>query len=244
MLSGQNRYNSAGAKMPQRSIRFGVRNNESLHSATWKLWTETSGGHSEVYLACRALGGELKASMHQSGNWHVAFSQNTFEEKVEGAVPSLDSRFVDKWPRPPEIADGVTLAFKIVTPETAVSSNSEVKNPSKIVWAPAPPDGKASKIYICITTPSAKISEWPGKDSMGTSLIGSFHLNNGDTVWAVSQIVDCPDFSKFGTRTGYFFNGKSRGDLRESDNLRALLFGDNPDGSRVIYDVAGKTGTS
>ena len=182
--------------------------------------------------------------MHQSGNWHVAFSKSTYEEKVEGAVPSLDSRFADKWPRPPEIADGVTLAFRIITPESAVSSNSKVQNPNKVVWASAPPDGKALEIYICITIPSAKISEWPGKDSMGTELIGSFQLNNGDTVWAVSQSIDCPDFSKLGTGTGHFFKGKSKSDLQESDNLRALVFGDNPDGSRVIYDTAIKSGTS
>jgi len=182
--------------------------------------------------------------MHQSGNWHIAFSQKTYEEKVEGAVPSLGSRFADRWPRPTEIADGVTLAFRIVTPASAVSSNSELKNPNKIVWASAPPDDKALKIYICITTPDARISDWPGKDSMGTGLIGSIGLNNGDTVWAVSQVVDCPDFSKLPSGTGYLFKGRTKNDLKKGENLRALLFGDNPDGSRVIYDVVGKTGTS
>jgi len=230
--------------MAQKSIRIGVGSNESLHSATWKLWTETSGGHSEIYLACRALGGELKASMHQSGNWHVAFSESTYKDKVEGTVPSLTSRFAEKWPQPSEIAEGVTLAFRIVTPETAVSSNSEVKNANKIKWVPPPPKAKAIEIYILITTPHAKISEWPGKDSMGTEFIGSFQLNNGNTVWAVSQIIDCPDFSKFGKGTGHFFKGKSKSDLKESDDLRALVFGDNPDGSRVIYDTVVKTGTS
>ncbi|MEW8074170.1 MAG: hypothetical protein AB2826_27575 [Candidatus Thiodiazotropha sp.] len=195
-------------------------------------------------MACRALGGNLKASMHQSGNWHIAFSKITFEEKVEGAVPSLDSRFVDKWPRPSEIAEGVTLAFRIVTPETAVSSNSEVKNPEKVVWVSTPQDGEALEIYICITTPGAKISEWPCKDSMGTELIGSFQLNNDDTVWAVSKTIDCPDLSKLGTGTGRFFKGKSKSDLLESGNLRALVFGDNPDGSRIIYDTAVKLSTS
>lgn len=230
--------------MPKKSIRFGVGSSESLHSATWKLWTETSGGHSEIYLACRELGGELKASMHESGDWHVAFCESTYEERVEGAVPSLNNRFANKWPQPSEIAEGVTLAFRIVTPETAVSSHSEVKNPNKIKWVPPPPETKAVEFYIVITTPQTKISKWPGKDSMGTELIGSFQLNNGNTVWAVSQIIDCPDFSKLGKGVGHLLKGKSRNDLINSDNLRALVFGDNPDGSRVIYDTAVRTGTS
>ena len=230
--------------MPQKSIRFGVGSSGSLHAATWKLWTEASGGHSEIYLACRALGGELKVSLHQSGNWHVAFSAKTYKDKVEGAIPILTSRFAEKWPQPPDIALGVTLAFRIVTPETAVSSNSEIKNPNKIKWVPPPPDNKAVEKYILITTPHAKIPEWPGKDSMGTELIGSFQLNNGNIVWVVSLIIDCPDFSKSGSGTGHFFKGKSKDDLKDSANLRALAFGDNPDGSRVIYDITVETGTS
>jgi hypothetical protein len=223
--------------MPQKSIRFGVGSTGSLHSTRWKLWTETSGGNSEIYLACRALGGELKASMHQSGNWHIAFSESTYKNKVEGAVLSLTNRFTDKWPRPPEIAEGTTLAFRIVTPETAVSSNSEVKNCKKVKWVTSPPQTKAIEIYIVITRPYAKLPEWPGKNSMGTELIGSFQLNNGNTVWAVSKIIDSPDFSKLGNGKVHFFKGNSKSDLKETDNISALIFGDNPDGSQAIYDI-------
>jgi len=224
--------------MPQISIRFGVRNNELLHSATWKLWTEDSGGNSEIYLACRALGGELKASMHQSGNWHIAFNKNTYEEKVQGVVPRLDSRFTDQWPRPTEFADGITLAFRIVTPHSAVSSNTEIRNDNKIIWVSAPPDGKALEIDICITKPNLTVSNWPGKNSMQTELIGSFVLNNGETVWAISRLIDCPDFSQLGPGGGYLFRGKSKKDLEDVENIRALVFGDMSDGSRVIYDTA------
>lgn len=230
--------------MSQKSIRFGIGNNESLHSATWKLWTETSGGNSEVYLACRSLGGELKASMHQSGNWHIAFSEGTYQKKVAGAVPSLDSRFTDRWPQPPDIAEGVTLSFRIVTPATAVSSDTKVKNPNKLVWIPTPIEKKAIEVYVIITTPQAKISEWPGKDSMGTDLIGSFKLNNGNTVWAVSKVIESPNFSQLVKGTGHLFKGKTKSDLKNTDNIRGLVFGDNPDGSRVIYDVDVRSGSS
>jgi len=229
--------------MTQKSLRFGIGNSESLHSATWKLWTETSGGNSEVYLACRSLGGELKASMHQSRNWHIAFSESTYQEKVAGVIPSLNSRFTDRWPQPPDIANGVTLAFRIVTPSTAVTSNTKVKNPNKLVWIPTPSETRAIEIYVLITTTQARIPEWPGKESMGTDLIGSFQLNNGNTVWAVSYELDAPDFSKLRKGTGHLFKGKKKSDLKNSDNLRALVFGDEPDGSRVIYDVDVRLGT-
>ena len=230
--------------MPQRSIRFGVRKNESLHSATWKLWTNLSGNRSEIYLACRELGGELKASMHHSGEWHVAFCSNSFEEKVEGAISGLNSRFVEKWPRPPELAEGITLAFRIVTPESAVSSVSKVKKPNKLVWVPAPPEGKAIEIYICITTPKSNFSDWPGKDSMATELLGSIRLNNDDTVWVVSKNIEYPDLSNLSNGAVQLFKGKSKNDIKDAGNLRALIFGRNQDGSRVIYDTSIQAGNT
>lgn len=101
--------------MAQRSLRFSIRDGDR-RAATWKVWTEAGTGHSDVYLVCRALGGVLKTSLHESGNWHVSFSQEAFEDRVEGAIPSLSTRFVEKWARPSGLAPGVTLAYRIVTP--------------------------------------------------------------------------------------------------------------------------------
>ena len=73
---------------------------------------------------------------------------------------------------------------------------------------------------------------------MGTSLIGSFSLENGETVWAVYHEVDMPDFSPIGGKgTGRFYKGSSKKDL-ETGNPRLLVFGTMPDGSRVMYDCA------
>ena len=157
--------------MAQRSIRFGVSDGKELRAATWKLWTETAGGNSEIYLACRSLGGELKASLHQSGKWHIAFSHNTYHEKIKGHVPSLKNRFTEKWPRPAEIAGGITLAFRIVIPYFSVCGSRLSGNFKKVKWVPKAPELKATEIDILITKPTPKNTGWPGKRSMGTSLI-------------------------------------------------------------------------
>lgn len=230
--------------MAQKSIRFGVGNSGELHGATWKLWTETSGGNSEIYLACRALGGELKVSLHQSGKWHVAFNQKTYDEKVKDAVPSLNSRFVDSWEKPHEISDGMIMAVRIITPESAVSSSVKVKKPNTIKWVPTPPSEKAVEISILITKTHLVVPDWPGKESPGTELLGSFTLNNGSTVWVVFHLIDCSDFTKFGNGTGHFFKGKSKDDLNETDDYKGLVFGEDKIGTKVIYDVAVDTSAS
>lgn len=223
--------------MAQRSLRFGIHDGAGRRAATWKLWTETADGKYDVYLACRSLGGSLKASLHQSGNWHIAYSQRTFEEKVQGTIPKSTDRFVEKWPRPTEIAPGITLAFRIITPWSAVTNAIEGSNVAGVIWLPNAPEPKATEIDVFLVKPTTPVSGWPGKRSVGTSLIGSIPLESGETVWAVYWVVAIPDLSKASKGIGRFYKGASEKDL-EGEGLRALVFGTEPDGSRVIYDCA------
>jgi hypothetical protein len=56
-------------------------------------------------------------------------------------------------------------------------------------------------------------------------------------VWAVYWTVAMPDLTPATKGTGRFYKGKSKKDL-EGKELRALVFGTEPDGSRVMYDCA------
>lgn len=225
--------------MPEIALRFGVSNGSELRAATWKLWTITTGGKFDVYLACRALGSALKASLHQSGQWHIAYSEETFETQVKGAIQQHDKRFIETWPRPPEIAPGLTLAYLIVTPSSAVSSQIDPTKDKKITWIPNPSANEATETAILIAKPDAtfEAGDWPAKRSMGTQLVGSIALANGETVWAVWRHMKLPEFKTAGPGVGQFFKGKSREDF-EGEELRAIAFGDNEGGTRVMYDCA------
>lgn len=223
--------------MAQRALRFGIQDGAGHRAATWKLWTEATDGKSDVYLACRSLGGVLKASLHESGKWHSAYSQRTFEENVKGAIPKFTDRFMEKWPRPSEVAPGITLAFRIVTPWSAVTNAIEASNVKGVIWLPNAPEPKATEIDIFLVKPTMPVSGWPGKRSIGTSLIGAIPLESGETVWAVYWTVAMPDLTPATKGTGRFYKGKSKKDL-EGKGLRALVFGTEPDGSRVMYDCA------
>jgi hypothetical protein len=190
-----------------------------------------------VYLTCRSLGGTLKASLHQSGKWHIAYSQRAFEERVKGVIPKFEDRYIEKWPRPPEFAPGITPAFRIVTPWSAITAPIIGSKVKRVKWLPNAPKPKATEIDILITQSTITVSGWPGKRSMGTSMIGSIPLESGETLWAVYWVVDMPDLSSFGKGVGRFYRGRSKEDLI-SDGLRALVFGTEPDGSKVIYDCA------
>ncbi len=226
--------------MAQRALRFGIRDDTGRRAATWKLWTEPSGGRSDIYLASRSLGGSLKASLHQSGKWHYAYSPATFERRVRNALPRQDTRFIETWQRPPEIGPGTTLAFRILTPASAVVTTPvSGSHRTGMIWLPNAPPNSATEIDIFIVRPGTRVTGWPGKRSMGTSLVGSIPLESGETVWAVHWVIPMPDFSKMPSHFGGFYKGASKQDLLSGD-IRALAFGKEPDGSRVFYDCAVK----
>ncbi len=224
--------------MAQRALRFGIHDAAGRRAATWKLWTETSGGKADVYLACRRLGGVLKTSLHESGRWHVAHSHEVFEKYVDGANPNVSDRFIEKWQRPLEIALGVTLALRIVTPSSAVTTDIDPSQTNGVIWIPKAPDAKATDIYIFLVKSTTVVSGWPGKRGMGTSLVGAIPLASGETVWVVHRVIPMPDLSYINNKgTARFYKGKSQKDL-ETGSLRAMAFGCESDGSRVIYDFA------
>jgi len=72
---------------------------------------------------------------------------------------------------------------------------------------------------------------------MGTKPVGSYKLSIEETVWVVYWVIDSPDLSAANKGIGRFYKGRGKKDL-EPGNLRALVFGEEPDGSRVIYDCA------
>jgi len=220
--------------MAERSIRFGITDGKGHRSATWKLWTPIGVKKSDVYLACRELRGELKASLHESGSWHIAYTSKMYEDKVKGTSAKHRDRFIERWPRPKPISDGITLAYRIVTPWSSTTS-SIGKLKSNIICIPNAPKAKATEIDVIITAPNIPVTGWPTKRSTDTSLVGSFDLENGDTVWVVYRVVDMPDLSPATKGPSYFYKGIGPQDL-ESGNLRALVYGHEKDGSRVIYD--------
>jgi hypothetical protein len=94
--------------MPETSIRFGLKNNLNKRSSIWKCWTRVGTRKSDVYITNRAIGKALKASLHETGSWHIAFDCNFLKKEVIDESRLTSNRFVDKWPKPPEIGAGCT----------------------------------------------------------------------------------------------------------------------------------------
>jgi hypothetical protein len=221
--------------MPKQVLRFGICDDRGHRAATWALSAQSSARKSDIYLACRSLGGAFKMSLHDSGNWHIAYTKEYFEMAVKGAIPQHNDRFLEKWSRPPETALGLTLAVRILTPASAVTTPIESTREKNVVWLQNAPTSKATEIDILISAPETRVTSWPGKNSMGTELVGFLTLARGDTVWVVYRVVHVPNYQNLGGRGPYYYRNRTKGELN-SKHLRAMAFGNATDGSRIIYD--------
>lgn len=225
--------------MPEQSLRFGVRNASGNRASTWKVWTRRGVGKHDVYLTCRSLGGKLKASLHGSGSWHIGFIRAFLDDNLEDSHPKRQDPYIERWPRPAPLAPGVTLAYRIVVPTSGVNVPITDSLSSRIVWIQVAPEGMAIEIDVVFDAHDTVVGHWPGRRSMNTDFVGNLSLENGETVWVVSRIVDVPELRSLSGKLTRFKSGRDV-DLAGA-NIRAIIFGNHEDGSRFMVDCAFET---
>ena len=226
--------------------RFAVGSPNGPRSGIWRVWTAKS-PKSDIYVAARSLGGIIKVSLHESREWRTAFTFEYASEKFDEAIPVSQSRLIEKWERPSEISPGVTLAFRIVIPNhDLVSIPVEASSAMKINWISPPIDDDLTEVAIILTHPNVVTSNWPGRSKMGTQLLTSYDLANGEKLWLVYL---------YGTTSSEWHDDRKRfqvqlastkpkisnliGNIR-SKGLRIMVGGSYPDGSRYYLDLSAR----
>lgn len=220
--------------MPETAIRFAVKNSSDRRSSIWKCWTNLGNGKNDVYVTNRAIGKALKASLHESGSWHIAFDSNFLREEIQEESRLLSNRFVERWSRPAQISAECTLALRIIIPEDAVTIPIRDKDSRSTVWIPAPPSGKAIEIVLLLTAPHFNTLGWPGRDSMGAQLLGSFEIENGCHLWIVYYAIDRPTMDRRKGVMTHFKSGMQA--TLENRRYRAIIFSKSTDGSRIFFE--------
>lgn len=233
-----------GTRIPSMSrrkhIRFGVGSERGPRSSVWQVIVHKS----EVYFQVVPLGGVLKVSLHESGQYQLSFDANYIQrKKAEGKWPSILPRHMYRWPRPTEIGPGITLAFRIFIP-TSELRLMKPRAPKPIIWIAPPPIGYWIEIAILFIAPGKKLSGWPGQRAMQTELLRQELLPNGQTLSLVyrRELVP-PEWEVRINRLKSSMRKNLAGiDWRDSA-LRTFILGDHPDGSRFLIDVAMDAGT-
>lgn len=179
----------------------------------------TGRGKSDVYVTGRSLGSRLKVSLHESGNWHLAYDQQFLQDQTDSESKLRADRFIDKWQRPPEISPGVTLAYRVAIPSGTVSIPQSQPRDQKIVWLTEPPQGKSVWIGVFIAR-----ADW--QPSPPAESLGSFPLDDGTRVWCLHRVNETPGPPDEPLRGSMApFRAGEGVDIKNASDLRAVLFG-------------------
>ena len=218
--------------MPELSLRFAVRSDDGATTDVWKLWTNHGQGRRDVYMTNRPIGYALKLSLHEGGQWHVAFHggqrDKLFDEDHQPA-----SRFLGKWQSPNASVDPFVLAARVVFPWASPSTPPR-EAPNDTVWLPAAPKGSMNEVAVFLINVETPVDDWPGKSALSTSLVGNVPLEGGGRACAVHRFTPMPNSAPTQSGSPNYFRGKSREDILEAN--RMVAWGQETDGSIVFIE--------
>jgi len=133
-------------------VRFAVGAPDGPRGAVWRLWIKQSG----VYLGVRNVTGEIKVSLHTSGKWRLAFTEQ-HQNSAHSLIPPDVDRAHEKWERPAEFAPGWVRAFLISVPASELGTPATPQpKPNEIIWVAPPPEGYATHFTVLLAAPGAR----------------------------------------------------------------------------------------
>jgi hypothetical protein len=224
-------------------VRFAVGAADGPRSTVWRIWTDK--GNSDVYIAARVLGGVVKVSLHQSGVWRIAFTEEYWEGSTAPEVGEGD-RLIERW-TPPKPIQGITSAFMIAVPSAEIGMprhplpESAQKYTKNVSWVQPAPEGFATHFIVMYIEPGVPV---PGD---GVQILSSFVLPDGRTVSVMvleqvisaeqqRQIEDARQAIAEQVRQGRAANQAA---FEAALEPRGYLYGHNELGTRFFIDISG-----
>jgi hypothetical protein len=129
--------------------------------------------------------GNIKVSLHASGDWRHAFSSEHYKKPAPFA-PSKRRRVIKRWSRPREFALGYTRAFQILIPDQhIVTPQDDGIHGLGVHWIERP--GSDRELCLSFILGPLTAAGWPGRDTMGTQLITQRDLGSGERLWILAH---------------------------------------------------------
>lgn len=104
----------ANVQLPLRKspFRFAAGHPDGASSNSWVVSVERKG---DIYVACRDNFRDVKVSLHASGRWRFALTEQAIKSRPELLPPGAD-RVWDRWAPPPDHDSRLVIAFQVVFP--------------------------------------------------------------------------------------------------------------------------------
>jgi hypothetical protein len=217
--------------MPDHKIRFAVSAQDGRRSDVWACWTNVGKGKRDVYLTSKPLGHVAKLSLHESGQWQVAFHAERRDELFDqGAAPA--DRFLGKWQRTDALKNPIVRAAAVYFPWSCPFDGEPVRK--RVAWLPVAPAKQMTEVCVFLIDGQLLPNDWPAKESMGTKLVGLMPMEHGGTVAIVYREAPMLEGGEPKQAVPRYFKGASEADLSHAD--RMVTWGAADDGAIMFLE--------
>lgn len=216
---------------PDRTLRFAVGRPEGLRSSTWTVLGHVRDG--DVYIGSRSNMRETKLSLHRSGIWRLAYTEES------GRSATLDGdRVLTRYEPPAEVVKGWRRGATIVIPHSSLRHAFPEKSPKRgaaISWWATPGVGRAMRFDILLRLDD-DADQLTVNDMAGE--VGRIRLGDGAGVWVVAtEIASSEDDER------EFYEHRQRATSIPGSQLNAMPYPtamawgfDNSDGAPMLCD--------
>ena len=167
----------------QHAIRIVVGTDFGPRSAVWRIWSSGN----EIYATPRSIASEVKTSLHSSGIFRQAFT----EEAQGQYLAEGEDRLWFRWSQPPDFHSGARLLLEVIAPTDELTVPAEEpasQEKAKLCLVEAALTGGAVALSLLITDPGVEVPSHPRPETDGPSwLLDSWTLPDGRTVWVVAS---------------------------------------------------------
>lgn len=167
--------------------RLSVGGPDGPTSATFRIWSPK--GKSDVYAGVREVAGQVKISLHESGECFAGFVSEFANRETAAIAAAGRSRHQSKWKRLRHTGQRAVTPLQFVIPESELRPRTVTATKRSIKRIEPPPPGHSIIISCIFSGQCLPDSDWPGRLN-GTTLVGSKLLPNGEKFWLIWQ--DCP----------------------------------------------------
>src|SRR5271169_6032985 len=161
-------------------VRVAVGHIKGSYSAIFRIWSPT--GKSDVYASVRDIAGEIKISLHATGECNAGLTPQ-FAKQEASAVAAIGGRHQSQWTRQLHVGSRVVTPLKFVIPASELRTwRVPPVETEKVTWLEPPTQGRSVIISCAFTGQSITDDKWPGHRN-GTHLLGTRLLPNGEKFW-------------------------------------------------------------
>ena len=168
--------------------RIAVGNVQGSQSAVFRIWSPN--GKSDVYAAVRDIAGDIKISLHETGECNAGLTTQFARRELEAVTSMGSSRHQSQWFRQTHVGSLIVTPLQFVIPasELRIWRDTPIET-EKVTWLEPPGQGRSLIISCIFSGQSLPDDEWPGRRN-GTNFFGTKLLPNGEKFWLIWQ--NCP----------------------------------------------------